>query len=168
MNYPPPLPVRHFTRWDFYGVLWINFPAEWPWEKARAELERMIRRNGDTEITPATVFSAFLAERRRIINNLPGPEIEKRAQQEWRERAERRRAEGLKAENPPVRYIENGAPETYPLAMRWNAVAKKGEFVNPEAAKRQLAINRAANDALLRATPTEKPPEPKTETDWAF
>lgn len=167
MNYPPPLPVRHFTRWDFYGVLFVNFPAEWPWEQARRELERMIRRNGDTEITPVTVLCAFSAEHRRILENLPGHEIEKRALAAWKERAETRRAAGLKAAVPAPRYIENGAHETDPLAMRWNREKRRGEFLNPEAAERQLEKNRAELEARLHP-PKPSPAKPKPETDWSF
>lgn len=89
MTPPPHLPVRRMTEWDFYGILWINFPAEMPWEEARRNLEWLIRRNGDTEITPLTVYSAFAAEERRMFKNLPPIRQKARLARLWRERLAR-------------------------------------------------------------------------------
>lgn len=95
---PPPLPVRNMTRWDFYGVLFVHFPAEWPWEKARAELERLIRRIGETQITPVTIWMALRAEEQRIRDNWP-PEMRRRelekAIAEWQARRAVLRAKRL-------------------------------------------------------------------------
>jgi len=167
MTPPPPRPVRHMTRWDYYGVLFVNFPAEWPWEQARRELERMIRRNGDTEITPVTVLSAFSAEHQRILDNLPGHEVEKRAIVAAKDRAERRKAAGLSATITAPRYIENGAAETDPLAMRWNSETRRGEFIHRDDAERQLAKNRADFEARLHH-PKPSPAETKPEQNWSF
>ena len=95
---PPPLPVRNMTRWDFYGALFVNFPAEWPWEKARAELERLIRRIGETQITPVTIWMALRAEEQRIRDNWP-PEMRRRELEktiaEWQARRAVLRAKRL-------------------------------------------------------------------------
>ncbi len=157
---------------DFHGVLFVEFPIErqdWPWERARRELERLIRRNGDTEITPVTIHCAFSAERQRRLENLPAFAVERMAQAAWKERAERRRAAGPKATVPAPRFVENGCPETDPLATHWNRDTRRGEFLHPEAAERQLAANREKfekliADAKARATPTK----PQKTTDWSF
>ena len=163
------------SRMDFHGVLFVEFPIErqdWPWERARRELERLIRHNGDTEITPATIHCAFSAENLRILNNLPAPEIERRALAAWKERAESRRAAGLKATVPAPRFAENGRPESDALATRWNMDTRRGEFLHTEAAERQLAANREKFEKMLvdakSGAAKPKPPTPTANADWSF
>ena len=86
---PPPLPVRRMSRWDFYGVLFVNFPVAMPWDEAREILERMIRRTGETEITPSTIEMAFMFERTHQLRNLPPEKIAEKVAAAWKDRAER-------------------------------------------------------------------------------
>lgn len=47
------------TRLDFYGVLFVHFPAVMPWDQARRELERLIRESGGDVITHTTIHTAL-------------------------------------------------------------------------------------------------------------
>lgn len=165
MNYPPPLPVRRLTRWDFYGVLFINFDAAMPWADARRQLEKMIREAGFDEITPGTIQAAFSYETTKILRNFPGPEIERRALAVWKERCDRLRAAGHKAEMIKPRYVENGADPADPLATFWDPKRRRGYFIRPDAAEKQLAINRRKLEARLKRPPA---PQPQPSNDWSF
>ena len=73
----PPLPILDMSETELNGVLFAEFPNDWTLERSRRALERLIRRCGELEITPATILTAFSAERRRNFDRLP-PEVRAR------------------------------------------------------------------------------------------
>ena len=79
------------TRLDFYGVLFVHFPAVMPWDQARRELERLIR-----EITE------FVTDKGKENQIVSGSDVEEtsrlRVIEAKNERA-KRRAEFLKKQD---------------------------------------------------------------------
>lgn len=89
---PARLPLFGITELDLNGVLFVEFPHTMTMDESRDELERMIRRTGELEISHGTIYQAFVMDHMRRMRNLP-PEV----------RAERARevlARRIKA-NPP-------------------------------------------------------------------
>lgn len=88
-NQPPPLPLFDMTALDLNGVLFVQFPNEWTLEKSRAVLESLVRRCGETELSPASVYIAMWAERARAAARLP-PDVRKaRIEAAWARRTAR-------------------------------------------------------------------------------
>ena len=88
-NKPPPLPLFDMTELDLNGVLFVQFPNEWTLEKSRAVLESLVRRCGDTELSPASVYIAMWAERARAAARLPADVKKARIDAAWARRTAR-------------------------------------------------------------------------------
>ena len=89
MTTAKPLPLFDMTALDLNGVLFVQFPNEWTLEKSRAVLESLVRRCGDTELSPASIYIAMWAERARAAARLP-PEVRKaRIEAAWARRTAR-------------------------------------------------------------------------------
>ena len=89
MTTAKPLPLFDMTALDLNGVLFVQFPNEWTLEKSRAVLESLVRRCGETELSPASVYIAMYAERARAAARLP-PDVRKaRIEAAWARRTER-------------------------------------------------------------------------------
>ena len=85
-NQPPPLPLFDMTALDLNGVLFVQFPNEWTLEKSRAVLESLVRRCGETELSPASVYIAMYAERARVATRLPADVKKARIEAAWARR----------------------------------------------------------------------------------
>ncbi len=100
--------LKWMTEGDLAGVLFAEFPLAWSLERSRETLEGMVRREGWSELSPGSVFSALSGERQRIVERWP-PEVRwrrlsekerallRRCAPEWA--AERDRAAGLNVED---------------------------------------------------------------------
>ena len=83
MTTPPPLPLLHMDELDLNGVLFCEFPTEWTLDSSRRALERLIRRCGCVEISPANIYIAFSEERRRNFTSLPKEVRERKQAATW-------------------------------------------------------------------------------------
>ena len=109
MTTAKPLPLFDMTALDLNGVLFVQFPNEWTLEKSRAVLESLVRRCGDTELSPASVYIAMWAERARAAARLP-PDVKKaRIEAAWARRTARTGA-------PPSEPTRTRAPARTALA----------------------------------------------------
>ena len=89
MTTAKPLPLFDMTDLDLSGFLFVQFPNEWTLEKSRAVLESLVRRCGDTELSPATVYIAMWAERARAAARLPADVKKARIEAAWARRTAR-------------------------------------------------------------------------------
>ena len=92
---PPPLPLRRMSELDLNGILFVNFPASWSLSRSRSVLEQLIRRNGDTEISAATVITAFVMESMRNNARLPEQVRRERVAAAWEARRKRLAERGI-------------------------------------------------------------------------
>ena len=79
----PPLPLLHMTEQELNGVLFCEFPTEWSLDRSRRALERLVRRCGCVEISPANIYMAFSEERRRNFTRLPKEVRERKQAEAW-------------------------------------------------------------------------------------
>lgn len=97
MKPPPPLPLLHMSQLDLNGVLFVEFPSDWPLDRSRLALERLVRRCGYVELDPATIYAALAMERRRNLLRLPKEVLDRKIAEAW----ERRRASHPQPPKPP-------------------------------------------------------------------
>ena len=94
---PPPLPLRYMDELDLNGVLFIEFPTDWTLARSRLALERLVRRCGFVELSPATIYTALADERRRTFRRLPEDVRRRKIAEAW----ERRRSSRPPPPTPP-------------------------------------------------------------------
>lgn len=102
MSYPPPLPLVRISEFDFLGVLFVNFPTDWPTEKSRRTLEHLVRRCGMVELSSVSIYTALCMERMRNFAKLPKAVRQKQAAEAWAARNERIKRLGIRPQSKKV------------------------------------------------------------------
>ncbi len=164
------LPAPNMDRLDWYGYLFINFPTQWPWEKARDVLVAEIKRNGENYIDHCTVLEALDTIAERKLANLPPPEREKRFLEVVKRTNERRAKLGFKNYKGfkyRVRFIENGADPCDPLTLRWDAGKCRTVYLNYNNCRNNTNLGNAAWQFDFTPQKTEKQAGP-AEVEWEF
>ncbi len=86
MKPPQPLPLLHMSQLDLNGVLFVEFPSDWPLDRSRLALERLVRRCGLLELSPASIYTALVMERRRNLLRLPKAVLNRKIAEAWARR----------------------------------------------------------------------------------